>query len=114
MKNILIDLFKVMQRDHKLDSYKLDNVAAVFIGDTVKHYEYNEFFHGSDIQNFVRQQERDKVKADLCAKNNIKLIIIPALNKITPKELLGDILQDEINRLEINVSRIIPHEIENL
>lgn len=30
---VVIDLLKVMQRDHKLDSYKLDNVASVFIGD---------------------------------------------------------------------------------
>jgi len=27
-----IDLMKVVQRDHKLDSYKLDNVAEVFLG----------------------------------------------------------------------------------
>lgn len=29
---VLIDLMKVVQRDHKLDSYKLDNVAHHFIG----------------------------------------------------------------------------------
>ena len=29
---IQIDLLKVVQRDHKLDSYKLDNVAKVFMG----------------------------------------------------------------------------------
>jgi DNA polymerase delta subunit 1 len=30
---VLIDLLKVMQRDQKLDSYKLDNVASIFLGD---------------------------------------------------------------------------------
>jgi len=30
---VSIDMYKVMQRDHKLDSYKLDNVASVFLGD---------------------------------------------------------------------------------
>jgi DNA polymerase elongation subunit (family B) len=30
---IPIDMLKVMQRDQKLDSYKLDNVASVFLGD---------------------------------------------------------------------------------
>ena len=30
---VSIDMYKVMQRDHKLDSYKLDNVATVFLGD---------------------------------------------------------------------------------
>lgn len=29
---VLVDLMKVVQRDHKLDSYKLDNVASHFIG----------------------------------------------------------------------------------
>ena len=33
---ILIDVMKVAQRDHKLDSYKLDNVAAVFIQGRIK------------------------------------------------------------------------------
>ena len=30
---VSVDMYKVMQRDHKLDSYKLDNVASVFLGD---------------------------------------------------------------------------------
>lgn len=30
---VLVDLMKVVQRDHKLDSYKLDNVAQHFMGD---------------------------------------------------------------------------------
>lgn len=33
---VLIDLMKVVQREHKLDTYKLDNVAAHFIGGKVK------------------------------------------------------------------------------
>jgi DNA polymerase elongation subunit (family B) len=33
---IIIDLMKVVQRDHKLDSYKLDNVAANFIKEPIK------------------------------------------------------------------------------
>lgn len=73
----------------------------------IQHYEYNEFFHDGDIKNFELQQKRDEAKANLCAKKNIKLIIIPALNKYTPKELLGDVLEDEINRLDINVNRIV-------
>ena len=30
---VIIDLFKVMQREYKLDSYKLDNVASIYLGD---------------------------------------------------------------------------------
>ena len=35
---IIIDLMKVVQRDHKLDSYKLDNVAASFIKEPIKSH----------------------------------------------------------------------------
>jgi DNA polymerase elongation subunit (family B) len=47
---VSIDVFKVMQRDHKLDSYKLDNVAQVFLGDKkadLKPHEIFEKFKGS-------------------------------------------------------------------
>ena len=41
---VLIDLFKVMQRDQKLDSYKLDNVASIFLGDKKNDLKPNEIF----------------------------------------------------------------------
>lgn len=47
---VVIDLFKVMQRDHKLDSYKLDSVAQIFLGDQkddLKPHEIFEKFKGS-------------------------------------------------------------------
>lgn len=39
---IVIDLMKVAQRDFKLDSYKLDNVAASFIKEPIKGREINK------------------------------------------------------------------------
>lgn len=39
-----VDLLKVMQRDQKLDSYKLDNVAAHFLGDHKNDLSPNEIF----------------------------------------------------------------------
>ena len=41
---VVIDLLKVMQRDHKLDSYKLDNVASIFIGSKKDDLKPNEIF----------------------------------------------------------------------
>lgn len=41
---VLIDLLKVMQRDHKLDSYKLDHVAATFLGDRKDDLKPREIF----------------------------------------------------------------------
>jgi len=46
---VFIDLFKVMQKDFKLDSYKLDNVASIYINekkDDLKPKELFERFKG--------------------------------------------------------------------
>jgi DNA polymerase elongation subunit (family B) len=53
---VTIDLFKVMQRDHKLDSYKLDNVAQIFLGDKkddLKPHEIFEKFEGTSADRCV-------------------------------------------------------------
>lgn len=53
---VLIDMLKVMQRDHKLDSYKLDNVARVFLGDQkddLKPHEIFERFKGTSTDRCV-------------------------------------------------------------
>lgn len=47
---VIVDLFKVMQREQKLDSYKLDNVATIFLGDKkddLKPHEIFEKFKGN-------------------------------------------------------------------
>lgn len=41
---VIIDLFKVIQREQKLDSYKLDNVASIFIGENKDDLKPNEIF----------------------------------------------------------------------
>jgi len=41
---VQIDLLKVMQRDHKLDSYKLDNVAKIFMKDNKMDLSPKEIF----------------------------------------------------------------------
>jgi len=41
---VCIDLFKVIQKDFKLDSYKLDNVASIYIGENKDDLKPNEIF----------------------------------------------------------------------
>ena len=43
----------------------------------IQHYEYVEFFHRGNEGNLVRQQERDKLKEELCHQNGIYLIVVP-------------------------------------
>ena len=41
---VIIDLLKIMQKDFKLDSYKLDNVASIYIGDKKDDLKPRELF----------------------------------------------------------------------
>ena len=41
---VMIDLLKVIQKDFKLDSYKLDNVASIYIGDKKDDLKPKEIF----------------------------------------------------------------------
>ena len=41
---VTIDLFKVIQREHKLDSYKLDSVASIFLKENKDDLKPNEIF----------------------------------------------------------------------
>lgn len=53
---VCIDMLKVMQRDHKLDSYKLDAVSQIFLGDQkddLKPKEIFEKFYGSSADRCV-------------------------------------------------------------
>ncbi|KAF0411837.1 hypothetical protein F8M41_008180 [Gigaspora margarita] len=38
-----------------------------------QHEKYIEFFHGGDPNNFIKQQERDQLKKELCEENWIVL-----------------------------------------
>lgn len=40
---VIVDLMKVIQREYKLQSYKLDNVASHFIRESIKNVELREF-----------------------------------------------------------------------
>jgi len=42
-----------------------------------QHYEYNTYFHNGNIENFHKQQERDKFKKKRCEEEGVYLIIIP-------------------------------------
>jgi hypothetical protein len=38
-----------------------------------QHEKYREFFHNGDPNNFIKQQERDQLKIELCKENCIVL-----------------------------------------
>ena len=61
----------------ELDGY-CEKLQMAFEYHGKQHYKYcPKFFHKKGKYQFEEQKERDKLKIELCIKNNIKLIIIP-------------------------------------
>ena len=61
---VSIDIFKVMQRDHKLDSYKLDSVAQIFLGDHKNDLKPHEIF-----ERYLGTSEDRMVIAEYCIQD---------------------------------------------
>jgi DNA polymerase elongation subunit (family B) len=76
---VLIDLMKVIQRDHNLDSYKLDNVASHFIQGNIHNVDGNKLkvdnILGLQVNSYVtlkNDKETDKyLITEIDSKNNI-------------------------------------------
>jgi hypothetical protein len=58
-----------------LDGYN-KNLKLAFEFNGSQHYIFYPKYH-KKYKDFIQQQERDRVKADLCKKNDIILIITP-------------------------------------
>ena len=97
---IIVDLMKVIQRDHKLDSYKLDNVASTFIRENIKSHEIHH----------------DKTKIwtssvyGITTNNFITIIYNDGLtdNKVDIKYSISNI---DVTEKTITINGIIPEEI---
>lgn len=65
----------------ELDGYSLESGLAIeYQG--IQHYEYTpKLFHQNGIEGFIRQQERDRLKAELVAARGILLLAVPASPK---------------------------------
>ena len=59
----------------ELDGYN-DELKLGWEYNGLQHYKYIKYFH-KNINNFTKRVKYDKLKKELCNKNNIKLVIIP-------------------------------------
>lgn len=75
---VLVDLMKVVQRDHKLDSYKLDNVAQHFTGEKKNDVSPKEIFELQKGNSDDRKRIAEYCIQDceLCNRLIIKLEIV--------------------------------------
>jgi hypothetical protein len=85
----------------ELDGFSEEhNIAFEYNG--IQHYEMTPFFHKTQ-EDFIKQQERDKIKKELCCENNIKLIIIPYSFTYKKLEFLENFLYKQIQQLGIEL-----------
>lgn len=79
----------------ELDGYcKELNIAFEYNG--IQHYEYVPFFHSGGSRTLEKQLKRDKLKKELCIKNNIKLYIIPYHKLSEIEEYLEKLLNSQV------------------
>ena len=96
---IQIDLLKVVQRDHKLDSYKLDNVAENFINQDIVKFDDDKIYVKDPkefmIGNFIEILEVDEIEGPEHITDKIKILDI----NYTEKYLVIDKKYDEYKDL---------------
>lgn len=79
----------------ELDMYNDDLKIAIEYNGS-QHYHYNSFMHKNSRDRFQNQQYRDLIKADLCAKAGIRLVVVPYT--IAPDQI-ASFLFEEFRRL---------------
>ena len=80
----------------ELDGY-CEKLQMAFEYHGVQHYKYfPNFFHKKGKYQFEEQKERDKLKIELCDKNNIKLIIIPYCYDYTDEQKLREFITNSL------------------
>lgn len=63
------------KKNLELDGYNEDEKLA-FEYNGIQHAKFHPM-HNGDVNEFYAQQERDRLKIDLCKKHGVKLLIIP-------------------------------------
>lgn len=71
----------------ELDGYN-KKLKIAFEANGIQHYKYDSHFHSSR-QDFIDQQYRDRLKAKLCKKKGIHLIVIPYHTKNIKKYIIS-------------------------
>lgn len=93
----------------ELDGYNR-RLGIAFEHQGLQHYGKKNAFNSNDDSLFEKIKEHDKIKQELCEKENVKLILIPQLFTMTKLEILPDLLVFEFLRLEIT-PLVSPYEV---
>jgi very-short-patch-repair endonuclease len=73
LPNIKCDVRKIIMVDYY---FICDEKEYIVEYNGIQHYEYSEFFHRGDYNEFTKQQERDSYVEKYCDENKIKLVVV--------------------------------------
>jgi hypothetical protein len=85
----------------ELDIYReIGDIKIAFEYQGYQHFTFPNRYHKTKKQ-FLKQQKRDKLKRELCEKNNVILIEIKEFKNIVNKEILKSIFENVIKYKEL-------------
>ena len=85
--------------------YYCEELKLAFEYNGEQHYKYRPRFHNNNIENFYKQQERDKFKEQRCKEEGIYLIIIPYQYNCYNEEKLYKYIDEKIEEWEIETKQ---------
>ena len=85
--------------------YYCEELKLAFEYNGLQHYKYNSRFHRNNIENFYKQQNRDKFKEERCREKDIYLIIIPHQYNCYNEEKLYKYIDEKIEEWEIETKQ---------
>jgi DNA polymerase elongation subunit (family B) len=99
---VLIDMMKIIQRDHKLDSYKLDSVSGVFISGKIQKIDIQrqnesticctlDNTNGIQVDSFITLDENEKMKVIKIEDKKIYLEYNPHLASVTRADFVSNL-----------------------
>ena len=90
----------------ELDGYN-EELKLAFEYQGLQHYQYIPYFHKNGPSDLEKQQERDKIKKERCAENEVYLIEIPCkYTHENPQELRSFIVDALVERERILVPEL--------
>lgn len=87
----------------ELDGY-CEEIGIAFEHHGQQHYKQH-YYHRNATQKFSLQIERDKLKATLCKKKEVKLIVIPEIFKMTKLNNLKKVITKQLKAQKIPIPR---------
>jgi DNA polymerase elongation subunit (family B) len=102
---VLIDLMKVVQRDHKLDTYKLDAVANNFMKGSIKAIDGNvlrlDTINGVQVNSFIKLGNGEKCLVEAMDPVTLMVTLASPPGALGKKEMTWGLAKDDISPKQI-------------